>query len=107
MSYNGAFMKLITIFAMIAVALFSRLVPHLPNMTAVGAVAIFAGATIKPRWLALVVPLILLIISDLILGFYSGLLFNYGAWLLICWGASHLLSSDRAASKSMGWRAGA
>lgn len=46
----------------------SRLLPHAPNFTAVGAISLFAGATFV-RWSAAVfVPLLALAVSDLVLG---------------------------------------
>ena len=58
---------------LIFAAAMSRLVPHAPNFTAVGAIALFGGATFKKRWCAVTVPLVAMVVSDLILG-----LFVYG-----------------------------
>jgi hypothetical protein len=52
---------LAVVVAAVAVA---RLIPHLPNFTPVGAVALFAGACLRPRWLAVMVPLLGLAVSD-------------------------------------------
>jgi hypothetical protein len=49
-----------------------RLVPHPPNFTPIGAMALFSGAYLGRRWLAFVAPLAALLLSDLILGFYHG-----------------------------------
>ncbi|MDE2462109.1 MAG: hypothetical protein KGO02_00125 [Alphaproteobacteria bacterium] len=66
--------------AMIFVAAASRLIPHPPNMTALTAMALFAGATLaRPRY-AFLVPLAALVLSDLLIGFYSGMVFVYGAF---------------------------
>ena len=63
-------------------AVSSRLLPHLPNMTAVGALGLYAGAVLpgNSRWLA---PLAALLISDAVLGYYdlSLMLFVYCASL--------------------------
>lgn len=48
----------------------TRLMPHPANVTAVGAVALFAGLYLPKRW-AYVLPLITMAASDLIIGFYS------------------------------------
>jgi hypothetical protein len=56
-------------FLLIMLAALSRLVPHPPNFTPIGALGLFAGAYIAMRryWL---VPLAALLISDLLIGFY-------------------------------------
>jgi hypothetical protein len=45
----------------------ARILPHLPNFNPVVAAALFAGATLNRRWLALAVPALGLAISDLVL----------------------------------------
>lgn len=72
-------------------AAFTRLIPHYPNFTAIGAMAIFGGSIIKDKKLAFVLPLAALLISDICLhfltstkGFYgTSQFFVYGAFLLI------------------------
>lgn len=59
--------NLLTLAALILLAAASRLVPHLWNLTAVGAVCLFGGAYFQRRWLAFVVPLAALAISDVLL----------------------------------------
>jgi len=56
-------------FLLIILAAMSRLVPHSPNFTPIGALGLFAGAYISMRrfWL---VPLAALLISDILIGFY-------------------------------------
>ncbi|GAB1406033.1 hypothetical protein MASR1M74_32160 [Lentimicrobium sp.] len=44
--------------------------------------ALFAGANINRKWLAMLLPLIALFISDLVLGFHSTMLYVYGAMAL-------------------------
>ena len=45
-----------------------RLLPHPPNFAPVTAMALFAGATLADRWLAVLVPLAAMLLSDLALG---------------------------------------
>lgn len=52
---------------LIALAAATRLLPHPPNLTALGAVALFAGVYVSRWQLALLVPLIAVLIGDLIL----------------------------------------
>ena len=61
--------NLIILFIMIAV--WFRLIPHLPNFTPVTSLALFSGLMLKRKWLSLSVPLIAMILSDLVLGFSS------------------------------------
>jgi hypothetical protein len=49
----------------------ARLAPHAPNFTPVAASALFAGAVLRSRALALAVPLAAMPVSDLILGGYD------------------------------------
>jgi hypothetical protein len=48
----------------ILVAIVLRILPHPWNMTPVGAMFLFSGATFKSRRLSLVVPLLALLVSD-------------------------------------------
>ena len=48
-------------------AAFSRLIPLPPNFTALGAMALFGGAYISARYLAILLPLVVLWFSDIIL----------------------------------------
>ncbi|MDN5870403.1 MAG: hypothetical protein L0H73_06750 [Nitrococcus sp.] len=69
----------------------ARLLPHLPNFTPIEAVALFGGACVADRRLALLLPLLALLLSDLLLGFivygyglvYSGMAFVYASVALI------------------------
>lgn len=61
--------NLIIIFIMIAV--WFRLIPHLPNFTPVTSLALFSGLMLKRKWLSIGVPLIAMMLSDLVLGFSS------------------------------------
>ena len=53
--------------AIVVGAAMSRLLPHPPNATAVGAMALFGGAYFMQRWQALVLPLVAMWLSDLVL----------------------------------------
>ena len=77
MTSNAA--RIIVILAAIAAAAALRLVPHPPNFTPIGAMALFGGAYLGRRAMAFVAPLAALLLSDLVLGFYPGIGFVYGA----------------------------
>jgi hypothetical protein len=64
--------RLTVLLSAIVAAAALRLVPHPPNFTPIGAMALFSGAYIGRRWLAFVAPLAALLLSDLVLGFYHG-----------------------------------
>ncbi len=75
--------RLLVLCAMIAAAAFTRLIPHLPNFTAVGAMALFGGAYFANKKLAFAVPLIAMFATDLILGFHSTIISVYVAFALM------------------------
>lgn len=52
---------------MVLLAAFSRLMPHPPNFTPVGAMALFGAAYFSRKYLALIVPFLALWMSDLVL----------------------------------------
>ena len=70
----------------LAAALF-RLVPHPWNFTPVGALALFAGATLRSRIAAVLVPLAAMFVSDAAIGFHSAMPVVYGSLALsVCIG---------------------
>lgn len=60
--------RFVLVLSLIAFATVSRLLPHPPNFTALGAMALFGGAMLGNRVLALTVPLVAMLLSDLFLG---------------------------------------
>jgi hypothetical protein len=58
--------------ALIGLCVAARMLPHVSNFSPVAAAALFAGAMIGRRWLALSVPVAALLIGDLLIGFYDG-----------------------------------
>jgi len=65
--------------ALIIIAAFSRLIPHWPNFTAIGALALFAGSIMGFQLRSILVPIGALFLTDLIFGFHSTMLAVYGA----------------------------
>jgi hypothetical protein len=61
----------------------SRLLPHWPNVTAIGASAILLPKYFKKNNLVLILPLITLLITDTIIGWHTTMLFTYSSILLI------------------------
>lgn len=81
---------------LVLIAALSRLLPHPPNFTAVGAVALFGSAYFSRRWMAFLIPLLALWLSDLVLNnviyapyydhfvlFTAGFEWLYGSFVLI------------------------
>jgi len=64
-----------------AIGIISRLVPHLPNMTPVGATALFSSAKFGIKK-GLVILLLTMLITDLLLGLHSVMWATYGSFLL-------------------------
>ncbi len=73
-------------YLLILIAIVSRLVPHPPNLTAMGASSLYSGRFLKGKWQWLV-PLVAMLITDFFLGWHGTMLFVYGAFALnICLG---------------------
>jgi hypothetical protein len=75
--------RLLVLLSAILVAATLRLVPHPPNFTPIGAMALFGGAYLGRRWLAFAAPIGALLLSDLVLGFYHGMVTVYATVALI------------------------
>lgn len=84
-------MKNFMIFLIIILALLSRFIPHPVNMTAIGAAALFAGAVVKSRVIACLLPFFLMLITDLVLGFHNTMFFTYGALTIVVLLSSYVL----------------
>ena len=75
--------RLLALLSAIVAAAALRLVPHPPNFTPIGAMALFSGAFLGRRGLAFVAPLAALLLSDLVLGFYAGMEIVYPSVALV------------------------
>lgn len=71
--------RTLVIASLIVFAVVSRLIPHPPNFAAVGAVGLYAGASLGNRWLSLLIPLLAMLLSDLIIGLSGMCLVIYAA----------------------------
>ena len=91
--------RILTLLAAILAAAALRLVPHPPNFTPIGAMALFSGAYLGRRGaVALVAPLGALFLSDLVLGFYRGMptvYFSVALIVIIGWMALKRVSPIR------------
>jgi hypothetical protein len=68
---------------MVLTATAARLIPHPPNFSPIGALALFGGATFASKRAAFLVPLAAMFLSDLVLGFYAITPVVYGSFALI------------------------
>lgn len=81
---------------LVLLAAFSRILPHPPNFSPIGGIALFGAARFSRRLVAVVVPFTSLWLSDLVINnvmyasyfdhfvwFYQGFYWTYGAILLI------------------------
>jgi len=75
--------RFLVLAGMILFAAFSRLIPHPPNFTAVGAMALFGGAYFNKKSLAFAVPVIAMFLTDVILGLHPGMYAVYLSFILI------------------------
>ena len=69
-------------YVLVALGAAARLIPHPPNFTPIGAIALYGGAHL-PKRLALIVPLGALFLSDALKGFYPGMAYVYPSFLLV------------------------
>ncbi len=80
----------------IVLASFSRLIPHMPNFSPLGAIGLFGAAHFSKKWQAFLIPIAATWISDLFITnviysqyypsftwFYEGFYWQYGSYLLI------------------------
>lgn len=86
---------LLFVASLLLVAAFTRLIPHAPNFTSMGAVALLGGAWLRKNSWSIVLPIVALFASDLVLNnviygqgngfvfFYEGAEYIYGAFVLI------------------------
>jgi hypothetical protein len=75
--------KQLVIILFIVIAVIIRLLPHIPNVTPVTAVALFSGAYLSNKKYAFIIPLLMMFLSDLFLGFSGITLFVYAAFILV------------------------
>jgi len=108
-SMSGAFSaRFGTLSALVLMAALARLLPHPPNFTPVGALALFAGMRFARLRSALGVPLMAMLLSDCLLqllwgwGFHPQMLFVYGSF-----GAIAVLGTRLRRTRTWGQIAGA
>ena len=83
------------VISLIVFASFTRILPHMPNFTPIGAMALFGGAYLKNKYHAFLIPVLSLWVSDVIINnfilsyyneftwFYPGFIWQYASFILI------------------------
>lgn len=74
--------RLLCLGGLILVAVAARLMPHPPNFTPIGALALFGGASFADRRLGFLLPLAALFISDCFLGLHVLIPVVYGSFAI-------------------------
>ena len=69
-------------FTLILLAVFSRLLPHPPNIAPITALALFGGVYLDKKHM-FVVPLAAMLIGDYFIGFYTGMIWVYACFIAI------------------------
>lgn len=86
MEFNNKTFKIILIFGLIALAAFSRLIPHPGNFTPLAAIALFGAAYFSNKKWAIIIPVLAWWLSDLLLNatvfaqYETTLLASYQLW---------------------------
>jgi hypothetical protein len=94
--------------ALIIFCAFSRIIPHMPNFSPLGAIALFGAAHFTKRWQALFIPIAATWLSDLFINnviyaqyypkftwFYQGFYWQYVSYLLIALAGTVILKKVR------------
>jgi hypothetical protein len=70
-------------YILIIIGAVARLLPHMPNFTPVGALALFGGAKLKNKYAAILAPVAIMAMTDFYLGFHKLILFTWGSMALV------------------------
>ena len=88
-------------YLLIAFGALARLLPHAPNFTPIGAIALF-GAAYGGRRVALIAPLAAMAISDLAIGGHGTLPYVYASFVMIAVMGMFLFRNGVTASRAIG-----
>ena len=93
---NKITLRISVITFLILLAAFSRIIPHMPNFSPLGAICLFGAAHLQKKWQVFLIPLAAAWLSDLFINnviygayypeftwFYGGFYWQYGTYLLI------------------------
>jgi hypothetical protein len=81
-THEKAVLRTLLIVVMILFAAVLRIVPHPWNLAPVGAMALFSGAVIRNRFVALLFPMLALLVGDFFVGFHILMPVVYASFLI-------------------------
>jgi hypothetical protein len=81
-SVSSFTLRILILSGIVVLGILSRLLPHPPNFSPIGALMLFCGATFLDRRYALLLPLVTLFFSDLALGLHELIPVVYGCFLI-------------------------
>lgn len=90
--------RLIFIVGLIIVGMVARLFPYPPNFSPIGAIALFAGATLGAKFRAALIPLTAMLLSDYWLGMHALMPVVYACFLFNVWLGSRIQSNPKPLS---------
>ena len=77
--------RIIIVSSIVLLAVLWRFVNTIPNVTPIAAIALFSGAYMGRKWLALLIPMAIMFISDVFIGFHSTMIAVYLSFALSVW----------------------
>jgi len=75
--------RLIALSLLVIGAVCSRFLPHPPNFTPIGAIALFGGVYFTEKKWSVLIPILAMFLSDLIIGLHDTMLFVYVSFGII------------------------
>lgn len=66
----NAKLRISFLISLVAIAAATRLLPHPPNFSPIGAMALFGAATVRSRFAAFLIPFAAMLLSDMVIGFH-------------------------------------
>lgn len=79
---NRKILKLIHKIGIILLGVIARLIPHAPNFSPIGGLALFSGANFKNKF-SFLIPILAMLISDIFLGFHKTIPYVYLSFIII------------------------
>ena len=75
--------KTLLIVLIILIGAFSRIIPHPPNFTPIGAISILGGLYFGKKYLAFIIPFMAMLISDIILGYKMSVIVYFSFLIIV------------------------
>jgi len=100
---------LLLLIGMIVLAAVARLLPHWPNFTPIGAMALFGASKLPRKWMAWVVPFAALYASDVALNnifygqYYEGFYLGFNTWVYVGFAVSIMMGFGLLRNREFNW----